>query len=187
MGAAEGTWLSSPPHLNWPRTLWISCQSLKRCLIVNYDCRDLLLSSFQSVHYNSTVVMYYCWAFIVLTKKDIRSSISPLLDYQVVMYGIRIPLAPQLAPQRTMRDQSLSSRIKLSMPWSSGYGKRLMFQRLWVRIQALYTGWTWHFSHIFVVKIVMMCVWKDENKLKRGRGWPTLKKVIYAHHTLDLW
>ena len=28
-----------------------------------------------------------------------------------------------------------------------------------------------HFSHIFVVKIVMF-VWKDENKLKRGRGWP---------------
>ena len=28
-----------------------------------------------------------------------------------------------------------------------------------------------HFSHIFVVKIVMF-VRKDENKLKRGRGWP---------------
>ena len=28
-----------------------------------------------------------------------------------------------------------------------------------------------HFSHLFVVKIVM-CVWKDENKWKRGRGWP---------------
>ena len=27
-------------------------------------------------------------------------------------------------------------------PWSSGYGRRLMFQRLWVRIPALYTGWT---------------------------------------------
>ena len=41
-----------------------------------------------------------------------------------------------------------------------------------------------HFSHIFVVKIVMMCVWKDENKLKRGRGWPTLKKL--SMHTI-LW
>ena len=25
------------------------------------------------------------------------------------------------------------------------------------------------FSHLFVVKIVM-CIWKDENKLKKGRG-----------------
>ena len=30
----------------------------------------------------------------------------------------------------------------------------------------------------------MMCVWKDENKLKRGRGWPTLKKL--SMHTI-LW
>ena len=37
---------------------------------------------------------------------------------------------------------------------------------------------SWHpiywmdiFSHLFVVKIVMY-VWKDENKWKRGRGWP---------------
>ena len=27
-------------------------------------------------------------------------------------------------------------------PWSSGYGKRLMLQRSWVRILATYTGWT---------------------------------------------
>ena len=55
--------------------------------------------------------------------------------------------------------------------WSSGYGRRLMFQRSWVQIPALYTGWKWHFSHLFVVKIVK-CVWKDDNKWKRGRGWP---------------
>ena len=34
-------------------------------------------------------------------------------------------------------------------PWSSGYGKRLMFQRSWVRIPALYTGWT--FFHIYLL------------------------------------
>ena len=32
-------------------------------------------------------------------------------------------------------------------PWSSGYGKRLTFQRSWVRIPALYTGWTF-FTYI---------------------------------------
>ena len=31
-------------------------------------------------------------------------------------------------------------------PWSSGYWKRLTFQRSWVRIPAPYTGWT--FFHI---------------------------------------
>ena len=32
------------------------------------------------------------------------------------------------------------------IPWSSGYGWRLMFKRLCVQIPALYTGWT--FFHI---------------------------------------
>ena len=65
-------------------------------------------------------------------------------------------------------------------PWSSGYWRRRMFQRSWVWIPTLYTRWTWHFSHLFVVKIVMMCVWKDGNKWKRGRGWPIfLKKKHY--------
>ena len=33
------------------------------------------------------------------------------------------------------------------------------------------------FSHIFVERIVMF-VWKDENNLKRGRGWPIFKKKL---------
>ena len=43
---------------------------------------------------------------------------------------------------------SLENEIDLKLlqsgqePWSSGYGKRLTFQRLWVRILAQYTGWT---------------------------------------------
>ena len=46
-------------------------------------------------------------------------------------------------------------------PWSSGYGRRLMFPRSGVQIPALYTGWT--FSHIFIVKIALMFE-KTENK-----------------------
>ena len=53
--------------------------------------------------------------------------------------------------------------------WYSGYGRRLIFRRSWVRISASYTGWT--FSHLFVVKIVLF-VWKDENKRKKSREWP---------------
>ena len=66
-----------------------------------------------------------------------------------------------------------ASRVKLFLcgrdPWSSGYGIWLAIWRLWVR---MFDG---HFSHIFVVKIVMCVCWKDENKQKRGRGWPFLK------------
>ena len=35
-------------------------------------------------------------------------------------------------------------------PWSSGYGRRLMFERLWVRIPAPYTGWIDIF-HIYLL------------------------------------
>ena len=41
-------------------------------------------------------------------------------------------------------------------PWSSGYGRRLVFRMSLVQIPAPYTRWT--FSHIFAVTIVMMFV-----------------------------
>ena len=40
-----------------------------------------------------------------------------------------------------------------------------------------------NFSHLFVVKIrkIVMFIWKDENKWKRGRGWPIfLKKQVQS-------
>ena len=40
-------------------------------------------------------------------------------------------------------------RIKGRESWSSGYGWRLVFQRLWVRIPATYTGWT--LFHIYLL------------------------------------
>ena len=49
-----------------------------------------------------------------------------------------------------------------------------MCQRWRVRIPPLYSGWTF-FTYLFVVKFVT-CAWKDENKLKRGRGWPFLDR-----------
>ena len=62
-------------------------------------------------------------------------------------------------------------------PWSSGYGRRLMFQsREFESQQYILDGH--FFTYLFVVKFVM-CVWKDENKLKRGRGWPIFKKVLF--------
>ena len=37
--------------------------------------------------------------------------------------------------------------------WSSGYGRRLTIQRLWVRIPAPYTGWKRHFFTLICCKI----------------------------------
>ena len=50
-----------------------------------------------------------------------------------------------------------------------------MFQRLWVRIPAPYTGLT--FFTCMVVKIVIFFERPKIND-KRGRGWPNLKKEI---------
>ena len=62
---------------------------------------------------------------------------------------------------------------------SSGYGRRLMFRRLWVQIPGLYTGWPWHFFHIFfVVKNNNDVFQKTENKQKEAGVGPFLKKVL---------
>ena len=50
-----------------------------------------------------------------------------------------------------------------------------MFERSWVRIPAPYTGWTF-----FLIDLMRkLFVWKDENKRKRGLGWPIFKKDIF--------
>ena len=51
-------------------------------------------------------------------------------------------------------------------PWSSGYGRRLMFQKSWVQIRAPYAGWPFF---TFICCKILMFVRKAENKRKRGR------------------
>ena len=82
-------------------------------------------------------------------------------------------------------------KIKQRESWSSGYGRRFMYRRLWVRIPALHTGWT--FSHLFGVKIVMFLCRKDGNKQKEaGNGLCSLKQVgrqtiIEATWAMNIW
>ena len=57
-------------------------------------------------------------------------------------------------------------------PWSSGYGRRLTYQRSWVRIPVPYTGWTWYFFTLICCKKLYCLFEKTENKRKRGRDWP---------------
>ena len=51
-----------------------------------------------------------------------------------------------------------------------------MYRRLWVRIPALHTGWT--FSHLFGVKIVMFLCRKDGNKQKEAGNGPLKNKSL---------
>ena len=62
-------------------------------------------------------------------------------------------------------------------PWSSGYGRRLMSWRLWVWIQAAYTGW--NLSHLFSCKIHNGFFRKTKNKQKRGWDGPLKTKINY--------
>ena len=55
---------------------------------------------------------------------------------------------------------TLNAVVQWREPWYSGYGRRLTWQRSWVRILAPYTGYLFE---------------KTENKRKRGPGWPILK------------
>ena len=97
-----------------------------------------------------------------------RESLPPLLPLHVLMcpqyssvlssHNIgRLSVLicfPRLAPRCT--NGVLTKKHNLGRElWSSGYGRRLMFEKL---------------SHWFVVKIVLF-VWKDQNKQKRDRGW----------------
>ena len=64
-------------------------------------------------------------------------------------------------------------------PWSSGYGRRLMYWRPWVRIPALYNGWTF-FKSICRKNCIDACL-----KIKRGRRWPILKQ--FSSHPFWRW
>ena len=61
-------------------------------------------------------------------------------------------------------------------PWSSGYRRRLVLHWSWVWVPAPYTGWTF-----------VMCVWKDENKLKEAGDGPFLINDLSRMHMLNTW
>ena len=51
------------------------------------------------------------------------------------------------------------AQILKKQPWSSGYGRRLMFPRSWVQFPAPYTGRTLHvFTLIFCKKYNDICL-----------------------------
>ena len=79
------------------------------------------------------------------------------------------------------RQKTATATLQLTLighgrePWSSGYERRLTFQRLRVLIAAPYTGWTF-FTLICCKK--RNDVWLKRQKIndKIGLGWPIYKK-----------
>ena len=65
--------------------------------------------------------------------------------------------------------------------WSSGYVRRLMFQRSWIRIVVPYTGWT--FFTCICYKNCIVCLKKNENKRKRSR----IKKEMKSGQICNFW
>ena len=56
-----------------------------------------------------------------------------------------------------------------------------MFQRLWVQIPALYTGWTF-FTCICCKNCNDVCLKRPKINDKRGRGWPIFRKYnLFLH------
>ena len=60
-------------------------------------------------------------------------------------------------------------------PWSCGYGRRLIFWRSWVQIQAPYTEWT--FFTLICCKIVLMFAWKTPKMNKKEAGGGPFKNM----------
>ena len=71
-------------------------------------------------------------------------------------------------------------------PWSSGYGKRLTFRRSWVRIPALYTGWTF-FTYICCKNCNDACLERPKINEKEAGVGPFFyknKQISFLHDDL---
>ena len=61
-------------------------------------------------------------------------------------------------------------------PCSSGYGRRLKFDRAWVQIPAPYTGWSWHFFTFICSNNLIICLKRPKiNEKEAGDG--TFSKI----------
>ena len=63
-------------------------------------------------------------------------------------------------------------------PWSSGYGRQLMFERSWVRILAPYTGWT--FFTLICCKNCVVCLKRPKINEKEARVGPIFFKTTWT-------
>ena len=77
--------------------------------------------------------------------------------------------------RQKLRKEVWKGPIKKWKPWSSGYGRRLMFRMSWVQILSPYTGWTF-FTYIGCKNCNDVCLKRPKINDKRGLGWPIFLK-----------
>jgi len=72
-------------------------------------------------------------------------------------------------------------------PWSRGYGRRLVFERLLFWIPALHTGWTWHFFTLICCKNCIVCLKRPKmNEKEAGVGLFLKKSMLTVPCSLHL-
>ena len=87
-----------------------------------------------------------------LNARNCNSVMKPLKVHESLWYTISTNhMGLELGTNRAKNRANVGQE-----PWSSGYGWRLTFWRLWVWIPAPYTGWT--FFTLICCKIVLMFV-----------------------------
>ena len=92
----------------------------------------------------STMLIYSSRAFIPkIGHRDLRIKLGPHLNVNFLAVDRYVKSKAEVE----LAFLDFTAKVQANFiggrePWSSGYGRRLMFQRLWVQIPALYTGWT---------------------------------------------
>ena len=97
----------------------------------NFELTTVLLAWWNPNQSNKTSV---CCDYFQLWRNSVFSGLNPMTNLE------------RKDRKRLKDGQRCNTRLKIFCPgrepWSSGYGKRLTFQRSWVWILAPYTGWT---------------------------------------------
>ena len=156
----------------------------------------------QKQHFFTLIVHFHNLLYILICRLPIdrdymtlqsKSFCDPFLPVQIVNNETAASKAIFFGGGRWLFHRiSIGQQERRREPWSSGYERRLMFQRSWVQILAPYVGWTWHFFTLICCKnyndncskrpkiIEKRCcgfysiklLEKKENKRKRGWEYP---------------
>ena len=82
---------------------------------------------------NTDVSLSLSCMYIFLIKINLRAHVHSLIKKLIEVESFEASRAKAIP---------LAIRCLFTEPWSSRYGRTLMFQRSWARIPAQYTGWT---------------------------------------------
>lgn len=141
-------------HYYW--SLWVCCS------LIEHSC-----CPFSGVPSPPpTIFVSFLTVFVAFTSGSVFD--GKLQFGNVVTFSLCFTL---LLCWRSIWNCSQNCFVRWQKTWSSGYGRRPIFGRSWIR---MYIGRT-IFSISFLFKKLFWCLLKKtENKRNRGRGWPVL-------------